>query len=67
MNVIYLDLNIAIELAEKRPRCGRAREAILDLVDRRSAIFPYSEIHHAECSTMYPDPLSTMTTEVVHA
>jgi len=55
MNVVYLDQNVVINLAEKSEqdeRFGRAREAILKQVETNSAVFPYSEVHFAESSAM---------------
>jgi len=55
MNVIYLDQNVVINLAEKSERFGRAREAVLKQVETSNAVFPYSEVHFAESAAMPPE------------
>ena len=58
MNVIYLDQNAVIGLAEKSEpdrRFARAREIVLRLVEAKHAIFPYSEIHFTESEAMFPE------------
>jgi hypothetical protein len=53
MHVIYLDQNAAIDLAEGTDsRFERAREIIFNLVDNKTAVFPYSEIHLLESANM---------------
>jgi hypothetical protein len=55
VNVIYLDQNIAIGLAEERREFAATRAELLRLVDANQAVFPYSEIHLAESAGMRPD------------
>jgi hypothetical protein len=55
VNVIYLDQNVVINLAEKSDqdeRFARAREAVLKQVETDNAVFPYSEVHFAESAAM---------------
>lgn len=53
MHVIYLDQHAAIDLAEGTvPRFEQTREIIFRLVDNKTAVFPYSEIHFAESANM---------------
>ena len=53
MHVVYLDQHAAIDLAEKTdPRFQRTREIIFRLVDKKIAVFPYSEIHLSESANM---------------
>jgi hypothetical protein len=58
MNVIYLDQNVVINLAERSEqdeRFARAREAVLKQVGTNSAVFLYSGVHFAESSAMSPE------------
>jgi hypothetical protein len=55
MNVVYLDQNAAIDLAEAvaaDSRFYRTRQIIFRLVEKRIAIFPYSTIHLLESANM---------------
>ncbi len=58
MNVIYLDQNVVINLAERGDqdeRFLRARDAVLKQVETGAAVFPYSEVHFAESAPMSPE------------
>jgi hypothetical protein len=55
MNVIYLDQNFAITLAEKfksDSRFAEARDTVLEAVASGKALFPYSELHLIESAGM---------------
>ncbi len=55
MNVIYLDQNFAITLAERSEsdeRYRRARDAVTDSVRAGKAVYPYSELHLIESAAM---------------
>jgi hypothetical protein len=58
MNVVYLDLNVVIDLVERNAdnsQIEKTRDVILQLANARHTIFPYSEIHQWESRGMPAD------------
>jgi hypothetical protein len=58
MNVVYLDLNVVIDLVERNAgnsQIEKARGVILTLANARHTSFPYSEVHQWESRGMPAD------------